>query len=764
MSNRLFGFISVEGELDRIERANQIFFHSYATLTFFVPFWLVTINGESNAFVRLTWQTAFFLLLAGATLIGRKTFRLILWAIPMAALLLTSLVAIFTRPENGNRSLPLTLITLSVVLYTSSTFKRWAAYVWIAVALLSEGLLLHFGREWFAARGAVVNSVPISVIFHAAVGALIWEALHRSRVQAATLDEALAELISFKSVIEDASERENDRRSRLQRIHSDILNTLIGIANWSIPATDELVESCKRALSNTLGIPPVQGGSLRALIDECLKKLNTKDFKIRLTSAENIILPQMSLLAIRAIIEECISNAVKHSQGSLISIGWRVSHGREIEIWVEDNGIGISEDFVARLGWGEVIAPAVKRLGGRASRANLQTSGCRITVIFPHSAVVGVETNAIHELRSTYEAQDNFQDHALGWASQLIAYILLALTPIYLWGVSGWQEPAIIAALLFGYLTVLLFLPKLHTFATNAGAVLLSCGLLLMASKSIDGCVNASGLQWIANISGVLFLSGLYRFGRKTFLIQFPLFTITSLYVGSSLPSTCVQLISIPLYGAGIYGIATASHSVANKRRRRVGEDALLQFTQISAVEERRLEQRVRDEERWQSLLVETRELFAQITTGSHISPEMRRSAALQDARLRAHLQVEALNQPRVFGVAGRLIDRIALQGLIPTLQFGTFGEEDIAATEADFTGPEELITQLTMDLKLMRGNALLHADRPSADTFTTRISGFSEGEMRGDLRLGNWRYKSTAARNSQATIEITFTTDPVLQ
>ena len=756
MSDRLFGLTSVRGELDRMERANQIFFHAYTTLTFFVPCWLVTFSGERNIWLKIFWQLSFLLLVCTIPFLGKRSLRKFLWAIPTTTLLISALAVLIVRPSQGNHDLPLTLITLSVVLYTSSTFRGWWAYVWIGLAILSELVLLEFGGQWFAARGGIVHTIPVAVIFHATVGVLVSVALNRSRKQAGTLDNALAELVSVKSSMDDNFRRESDRRSRLQRIHGDVLNTLIGLANWKGEVTTQLAESCKRAISLSSGVAPPLGGSLRKLVDECLRKLDTQDFKIRLSTTEDIILPQASLLAARAIVEECISNSVRHSQGTLISIGWRVTHGNHVEIWLEDDGVGIPEIFSPRLGWSEVILPAVQRLDGTSATQNIAGSGVRFSFNFTYSVVIGIETSSIDLLRNTFKEQDTFQDHALSGAAQWTAYILLILTPIYLWSETNWRTPAIIAGALFLYMTVLLRVPKLHTFSTNFGAMLMACGLLLAAAKGIPGCSSASSLQWFANIAGTIFLAGVYRFGLRAIFVQFPLFVITALYVGSQLTSICIQVISVPLYGTGIYGIVAASHSIANARRRRVGEEALSQFTEITTLEEHRLEQRVRDENRWQDILKETNSIFSKVVEGEYLDSQLRRSAILQDARLRAHLQIEAMNQPRLFGVAGRLIDRITEQGIVPTLQVGIFNDENIDASEEDFVGPEEVVELLTKDLEKFKDIATLYVERGLGDIFFARISGETRVELDSECTLGTWTYKSTSTSEGFGSIEMT--------
>ena len=308
---------------------------------------------------------------------------------------------------------------------------------------------------------------------------------------------------------------------------------------------------------------------------------------------------------------------------------------------------------------------------------------------------------------------------------------------MYLWSETNWRTPAIIAGALFLYMTVLLRVPKLHTFSTNLGAMLMACGLLLAAAKGIPGCSSAPSLQWFANIAGTIFLAGVYRFGFRAILVQFPLFVLTALYVGSQLSSVCVQVISVPLYGAGIYGIAAASHSVANARRRRVGEDALKQFTGVTTLEERRLEQRVRDEDRWQDILKETNGIFSNVVEGEYLDSQLRRSAILQDARLRAHLQIEAMNQPRIFGVTGRLIDRITHQNLVPTLQVGTFSDEEIDPSELDFLGPEEVVDLLTGDLEKFNDQASLYIERRLGNVFLARISGETRVDLDSECILG---------------------------
>ena len=70
------------------------------------------------------------------------------------------------------------------------------------------------------------------------------------------------------------------------------------------------------------------------------------------------------------------------------------------------------------------------------------------------------------------------------------------------------------------------------------------------------------------------------------------------------------------------------------------------------------------------------------------------------------------MNQPRLFGVTGRLIDRITHQGLVPTLQVGLFSDEDIDASEEDFVGLQGVVALLTKDLEKFNDRASLLIER----------------------------------------------------
>lgn len=758
MNNRLFGLIAVHGELERIEKANQIFFHSYAILTFFVPFWLVTFKGEGSTFFRILWQVTFGLLIISIFWIGKAAYRLYLWAIPMLALTTSGMSILILRPKSGDSSLPITLITLAVVLYTSSTLPRKHTYFWIGIALLCEAIVLKYGGAWFAFGGAIIHGIPIVIIFHATVGVLVYEALHRSRTQALLLDQALSELVALRSKIEFVTERERDRRTRLQRIHGNVLNALIGLANWTGPITSTLLKNFGSGLSGALDIKQSEGSSLGQLSENILRRIDTRDFKVRYLSTADIVVTQKNATAISAVIEECVNNAIRHSGGTTIGIGWRISDHGEVELWVQDDGRGFPSDFEARLGWNAIILPNVKELDGRYTIEAHNPSGTRITFTFLNFNFMSAEFGAIQSLRHTFEAQDTYRDNALGWASIVTAYILLLLSPIYILSFGDWQRPALLSLILFIYLSILLRFPRLQTLATFTGGILLACGLLLVSEQNVSGCTNTSSLQWFVNIGGTIFLASVYRFSTRAFLLQFPLFVFTAIYVGLHIDIHCRQVISVPLFGAGIYGIAAVVHSIANKRRRRVGEDTLTQFKEIEELESKRLEQRVRDETRWKELLLQTQDIFSELKEGDLLSPELRRSATLQDARLRAHLQIESMNHPRLFSVVARLIDRISQVNLIPTVQIGSFVDEEIDASEEDFQGPAEIIDCLERDLIKFKERALLEIERDTKNDFIARISGKTFQDLNFDFTIRNWHYKSFSDSH-QGVIEISVTT-----
>jgi two-component sensor histidine kinase len=104
-------------------------------------------------------------------------------------------------------------------------------------------------------------------------------------------------------------------------------------------------------------------------------------------SADELFIHSEHAVPIAMIVNELVTNSLKYAfpdgRAGLIQVDLRA--GKDIELSVSDNGIGLSEKSGESVG-SRVVALLTQQLGGTLTSENLE-SGCRVTLRMPHPPI-----------------------------------------------------------------------------------------------------------------------------------------------------------------------------------------------------------------------------------------------------------------------------------------------------------------------------------------------------------------------------------------
>jgi len=230
--------------------------------------------------------------------------------------------------------------------------------------------------------------------------------------QVQALDQAnLALLDAQRRLI---SEREQERKHLAREIHDQVIQDLLSI-NYELEdlesrqsvssalANDlsearlgirELVDSLRRICGN-LRPPTIDSLGLGAALQSFTRDWSARTgIQVALDLDENLgRLPEAIELSIFRIIQEGLNNVWKHAQASRVQVGLRHSSPRAVMISLDDDGMGLAEDFdltelVTNGHYGLMgISERVALLGGRFRMQRLATGGLSLLVEIPHPRV-----------------------------------------------------------------------------------------------------------------------------------------------------------------------------------------------------------------------------------------------------------------------------------------------------------------------------------------------------------------------------------------
>ncbi|MHC1685339.1 MAG: sensor histidine kinase [Clostridiaceae bacterium] len=258
----------------------------------------------------------------------------------------------------------------------------------------------------------------LSIIALASLGSFIRDERERKveaqmfydklRISKESLKKAKEELENYASTIEELTLlRERNRISR--EIHDSVghsLSTMIiqlgaiervskvdGNSGSEMAGT--LLEFAKESLQQVRtavnALKPREFEKYQGVlaIEEMIKNfIKLTEVEVRLTlSKEKYELNQDQSFILYRVVQECLTNAVKHGKATLVNISITF-HDNSIYMRLKDNGAGC-ENIVENIGL-KSIRERVEAVGGSSSYSSFQAQGFEVNVILPKIESLGI--------------------------------------------------------------------------------------------------------------------------------------------------------------------------------------------------------------------------------------------------------------------------------------------------------------------------------------------------------------------------------------
>ncbi len=207
-------------------------------------------------------------------------------------------------------------------------------------------------------------------------------------------------------------EREEERKHLARELHDQIIQDLLSF-NYELEETEsdlpanlverltdvrqgirELVDDLRR-ICGTLRPPTIDSLGLGAAIQSYTREWSARTGILVDLSLDPSLgrLPEAIELSIFRIVQEGLSNVWRHAQASRVQLVLRHTSPRSLEVWLQDDGLGLDEEFdltelAAEGHFGLMgISERVALLGGRFRLQRSPEGGALMMVEIPHPRV-----------------------------------------------------------------------------------------------------------------------------------------------------------------------------------------------------------------------------------------------------------------------------------------------------------------------------------------------------------------------------------------
>lgn len=524
------------------------------------------------------------------------------------------------------------IVSQSNALYTSGVYwlNGWVTPMWIFLLGAFVGFAFHGLEETFAQEDRIAESMETLKARDAIMRAL-------------------------------AEEHSSQRR----RLHETVLNTLATLVRKNTGKTETLLNRLRSEIAEARfyqGL--VAPTSMSAIIGSVVPTLAPGDPSVEIKEGEDVLLPQKIARDVRDAMAELILNAVRHSGGSHVHISWERQQ-KSLIIRVKDDGIGLSQKSSKGLGLGQIL-PEI--LADRRARMNISTgegTGTAIELVVPL------------EQEEDQPAIAHTPPHSLFEMFDSVGRILLAAPALAVAGLSWWlvrpysPKPILMALLLIHVVSVLVAsMNPRRRGAWTLIVVGLFAGLLtvLLISNNANACQNIGQLRWAANfLCSTTSIGAVFYVPRRLRLI-FMALTIVSLYLmGFILPKSCSSALLTPASALlGFFLVLLTLWRQSNRWR----ASLRVSKARSAALTRRRIERKIDADraEQWFSAM-DYLDRFAKLaTSGVLVESELQKQAHIEEARLRARIQLDPFVTGGFAQLALDLVNVAAKQDWTPTI------------------------------------------------------------------------------------------------
>ena len=539
----------------------------------------------------------------------------------------------------------------------SLIFMGIAAVIEHLVILSESGGLYNTGAYWL--NGWVT---PLWIFLLGAFVGFAFHGLEETFAQEDRIAESMETLKARDAIMRALAEEHSSQRRRL---HETVLNTLATLVRKNTGETETLLSRLRSEIAEARfyqGL--VAPTSMSAIIESVVPNLAPGDPSVSVIEGEDVLLPQKIARDVRDAMAELILNAVRHSGGSKVEISW-LSKQKSLVIKVKDNGVGLSQKSSKGLGLGQIL-PEI--LADRHAKMNIVTgdgTGTEIELVIPL------------EEELDRPAVSHTPPHSLFEMFDSVGRILLAAPALAVAGLSWWLVgPYSPKPLLMGLLAI--HVVSVLVASTNprrkGGWLLIVVGLfaglaiVLVISNNVNACQNIGQLRWAANFLCSSTSIGAVFYVPRRLRLVFIALTIVALYsLGLLLPRECEGALLTPASALlGFFLVLITLWRQSNRWR------ASLRVSKARSAEltRRRIERKIDADraEQWFSAM-DYLDRFAKSAASGHlVESELQRQAHIEEARLRARIQLDPFVTGGFAQLALDLVNVAAERSWTPTI------------------------------------------------------------------------------------------------
>ena len=521
----------------------------------------------------------------------------------------------------------------------ASLYASWPiSLLFIGIsALVAHVVILSQINPLFTTGAYWMNGwvTPLWIFLLGAFVGFAFHGLEETFAQEDRIAESMETLKARDAVMRAVAEEHSSQRRRL---HETVLNTLATLVRRSTGETESLLNRLRSEIAEARfyqGL--VAPTSMSAIIGSALPTLVPGDPSVDIKKGEDILLPQKIARDVRDAMAELILNAVRHSRGSHVHISWE-RRQKNLVIKVIDDGVGISQKSSKGLGLGQILPEIIADRRAKMNITSGEESGTQIELAVPL------------EEEEDQPAISHTPPHSLFEMFDSVGRILLAAPALAVAGLSWW----LIAP--YGPKPILMGLLAIHVVAVLVASVnprrkgawtLIVVGLfaglliVLLISHSANACQNIGQLRWAANfLCSTTSIGAVFYVPRRIRLILIAI-TIAALYLmGLLLPRACSGALLTPASALlGFFLVLITLWRQTNRWR------ASLRISKARSAEltRRRIERKIDVDraEQWFSAMDYLDRFARSASTGLILEIDLQKQAHIEEARLRARIQID---------------------------------------------------------------------------------------------------------------------------
>jgi signal transduction histidine kinase len=547
----------------------------------------------------------------------------------------------------------------------SALYSPWPfALLFIFLSAIVEHFVIRSQPFLFSSGGIGALDDWIAPLWLFILGSFVAFAFHRLEVTVLREDRISESMETLKARDAVARALSEEHASQQRRLHETVLNTLGTLVRKESGPTTPLLTRLSNEIAEARVFEGIEAPStMSAIVDSVIVAAGESDLRINVIEGDDILLSQLVARDVRDALAELIRNAIKHSGGSQVLISWQVSE-RNLLVKVSDDGAGLPEKVAKGLGLGQIL-PEILR--DRRAKMNITSNG-GVGTQFDLSIPLDVEedSSAVNEV--PYSILQEFD--SVG--RLLLAAPALSVGVLGWWLITPYQPKPLLGTLLFLHVATVLTAsinPRAkRAWMLIAAGLVIGLTVIFLISINLQSCADISQLRWAANFIYVSTSLGLAFYAPGSVRPLLIVASVVGLFVMSLfLPGACASALFTPAIALlAIFLVIVTIWRQSNRWRASVR----LSESRSAEMTRRRIERRLSAyrADQWFSALDYLDRFANAAVTGVLVQSALQKRAHIEEARLRARIQLDPFVNGAFAQLVLDLVNATAERGWTPTI------------------------------------------------------------------------------------------------